>query len=57
MDSAITTTRLAVLRAWFRDEDVPLDQVSPNMIAKVCHDYYPHWEVTGEQVVEYSNKI
>lgn len=51
------STRIEVLRGWFRGAKVPLNKVSPNMIAQVCHDYYPHWQVTSEQVVELSNNI
>jgi hypothetical protein len=49
--------KTAMLRSYFESVKINPEDISPNLVASVCHDYFPFWEVTGEEVVELSNSI
>ena len=49
--------KTAMLKGYFKALKIDPQDVSPNLVASVCHDIFPFWEVTGEEVVEISNNI
>lgn len=49
--------KLQMLNTYLTSVGVDVDYASPNLIAEVCRDYFPHWNVSSEDVVNLSNGL
>ena len=50
-------TKLELLRNYFYAIGIEAGYVSTNLVADVCYNYFPHWEVTGDDVVFLADNI
>jgi len=54
-ESTIMEERLIVLKGYLKDRGIDSDECSPNLIADICFNYFPQWEVTSEEIVYLSD--
>lgn len=47
--------RLHMLKLYF--EAVGVEHVSPNLVAEVCYDKFPFWNLTGDDIVYLSDNL
>ena len=49
--------KLVILRGYLIAQQIDFDCASPNLVADICFNYFPQWNISPEDILYLSNKM